>query len=303
MTEKKVSISIGELQQKYGDEQALVIAKEIGADAVDFSTFGSRFDDRNSSSVYSRSEDEFCDYFANLKKRADELGIGIAQTHGRIEGFQNDRVADEALVRNAELDCKAAGILGAPVCVMHNVTTIFMGADAAPSQMHQLNFEMYSKILPFAKKYGIKIATETFGDATGLGCCDFFGNINEFVKAYEALCSVKDYADYFTVCVDTGHSNKAVRYGNPLPADVIRKLGRNTKVLHLNDNDGLIDQHKIPMTGNIVWEDVFDALDEVNYQGIYNMELNLSWFGENFMIETAEVALKGMRKLLFERYG
>ena len=30
------------------------------------------------------------------------------------------------------------------------------------------NFDMFSKILPFARKYNIKIATETFGDAVGV---------------------------------------------------------------------------------------------------------------------------------------
>lgn len=303
MTRKKVSIAIGELQQKYGDEKALTIAGKIGADAIDFSTLGINFDYRNPNSIYSRSEDEFCSYFMNLKKKADDLGIEIGQTHGRIEGFRNHKKEDEALIKNAELDCKAASILGAPVCVMHNVTTIFMGADTRPELMHQLNFEMYSKILPFAKKYRIKIATETFGDATGLGCCDFFGNIEEFIKAYECLHAVEGFADCLTVCVDTGHTNKAVRYQNPEPADVIRRLGKRTTVLHLNDNDGFTDQHKIPMTGSICWQDVFDALDEVDYQGNYNMELNLSWFGNDFMIETAEFAVKLMKRKLLERYG
>lgn len=46
-----------------------------------------------------------------------------------------------------------------------------------------------------------------------------------------------------------------------------------------------------------------DALDEIGYGGIYNMELNLRHFGDNFLIETAEFAVKVMRNMLTERYG
>ena len=109
--------------------------------------------------------------------------------------------------------------------------------------------------------------------------------------------------EHFTVCVDTGHSNKAMRYGNPTPADVIRRLGKSVTLLHLNDNDTLTDQHKIPKTGCIDWNGVMDALDEIGYGGIYNMELNLRHFGDNFLIETAEFAVKVMRNMLTERYG
>ncbi len=178
-----------------------------------------------------------------------------------------------------------------------------MGADPDPKLMHTLSFDMYSRIIPFAKQYEIKIATETFGDAVAYNSCDFFGNIEEFEKAYNRIDEVAELRDYFAVCVDTGHSNKAMRYGNPTPAEVIRRLGSKVEVLHLNDNDTFIDQHKIPMTGVIDWNEVFNALDEINYNGVYNMELNLKHFGENFLVETAEFAIKVMKNFLANRYG
>lgn len=92
--------------------------------------------------------------------------------------------------------------------------------------------------------------------------------------------------------------NKAMRFGNPTPANVIRRLGDSVKILHLNDNDTLTDQHKIPRTGTIDWKDVFAALSEIGYDGVYNMELNLRHFGNNFLCETAEFAVKVMRNML-----
>ena len=151
-------------------------------------------------------------------------------------------------------------------------------------------------------KYGIKVATETFGDAEQYKMCDFFGNLDHFVKGFEDVCAVEDFKDHFTICVDTGHSNKAVLYGQPSSADVIRRLGKNISVLHLNDNNKLKDQHKIPMTGDLDWKDIMDALEEVGYNGYYNMELNLGWFGSDMMIETAAFAIKVMKNILKDRH-
>ena len=301
---RKVSISIGELQEQFGDIKALDLAKEMGADAVDFNTCGWKWDFRNPDSIYSKSDDEICSYYAGVRKHADSIGLEIGQTHGQIKGFIGKPEDDDALIKNGRIDCMAASVLGAPYVIIHSVTTIFMGPDCPSKTMHALNFDMFNRLIPFAKQYNVKIASETFGDATGLGCCDFFGNINEFIKSFNRVRAVGDNADWLTTCVDTGHSNKATRYNsNPSPADVIRMLGPNVSALHLNDNDTLTDQHKIPMTGTIDWKDVFDALDEVNYQGNYNMELNLRHFGKNFAVETAAFAVKVMRFMLDERYG
>ena len=299
---RKISISIGAFQHRYGDLRALEIAKEIGADAVDFNLSESRFTYLKPESIYSKSDEEIIEYFTTLKNKADELGIEIAQTHGRLTGFKNVPEEDDALIKNARLDCLATSALGAPVCVIHNVTSIWMGPDEDPALMHKLNFDMFSQIIPFAKQYNIKVATETFGDDTLHGGCDFFGQINEFIIAYNKICAIDDYADYFTICVDTGHSNKATRFGQPSAGDVIRMLGKNVTCLHLNDNDTFTDQHKIPMTGCIDWEDVMNALDETGYNGIYNMELVLGHFGKDFIEETAEFAVKVMRNILDTRY-
>ena len=300
---KPVGLSVGDLQRKYGDIKALEIAANAGADSVDLDLCTDINDYRNKDSLYSKGFEATAEYYTAVKKRADELGIIIGQTHGKMSGFVNKKAEDDALVKNSEYDCFATAILGAGVCVVHNSTSIFLGPDPDSALMHRLSFDMFRRIIPFAAKNKIKIATETFGDAVRFSACDFFGNIDEFEKAYNAVAACDELKEHFTVCVDTGHSNKAMRYGNPTPADVIRRLGKSVTVLHLNDNDTLTDQHKIPQTGCIDWNGVMDALDEIGYGGIYNMELNLRHFGDNFLIETAEFAVKVMRNMLTERYG
>lgn len=300
---KKVGISICGFQAKYGDRRALEIAAEIGADAVDIDLCSEKFDYRNGESIYSKSDAEIEAYFKGLSEYAKELGIEISQTHGRIEGYKNIKEDDEALLKNARLDCLATSALGAPVCVMHGVTSIFMGPDADPRLMRDLNFNMFVSILPYAREYNVKIATETFGDAVRFKSCDFFGNIDEFLMTYNRIKAVEDFADYFFTCADTGHSNKAMRYNNPTAGNVIRMLGDSIKVLHLHDNDTYTDQHKIPRSGTIDWHDVLTALDEVGFDGVYNLELNLACFGKGIEIDTAAYGIKVMRNLLLEHYG
>jgi sugar phosphate isomerase/epimerase len=283
------------MQQRYGDKEALRIAKLCGADAVDFSL--DTQDCRKENSAYAKNEDQFTAYYSDLKQYADSIGLVIGMTHGRVPGFKNIKEEDDALIENARLDCYATALLGAPICVIHGVTTIFH-KDTTPALMHDLNFDMFNRILPYAKKYGIKVATETFGDAPPHDLCDFFGNIDEFIKSYNRVCAVADYKDYYVTCADTGHSNKASRFGNPKPADVIRMLGGSLKCLHLNDNDTLTDQHKPLTTGCIDCDDVFDALDEVDYQGNYNLELNLTHVSRNFAVEEGAYAIRVLKEIL-----
>lgn len=295
----KISINIGDFQEQYGELRALEIAKKVGAQAVDFCTTGGMYDYRNPQSVYSKTDCEIISHYEEIKAYADSLGLEIGQTHGRIEGRQHDEAENEASIKNARIDCLVAKVLGAPYVVMHSVNTSRMGPDTPPEVMHDVNFDMFNTYLQFAKEYDVKIATETFGDAPRYGCCDFFGNIDEFIKSYNRICNVGSNGDYFTVCVDTGHSNKASRFGNnPSPAEIIQRLGENITCLHLNDNDKMTDQHKPLRTGCIDWEDVFAALGEIGYKGNYNMELNYSCFGKNLMKETAAFAVTVLKDIL-----
>ena len=308
---KKVSISILALQEKYGDKEALRIAKEIGADAVDFSLYSGRgrFDYQNADSIYAKSEQEFIAYFTDLRRYAESIGLDICMTHGRVDGLRNIPEKDEALYENARLDCYATALLGSPVCVVHGVTTIYH-MDTPPEMMRELNFQMFCRMIPYAKQYGIKMATETFGDVDGCSTCDFFGNIDEFIATYERICAVGDNRDYFTVCVDTGHSNKATKFNNnPKPPQVIRMLGNRVTCLHLNDNNTVTDQHLIPFVakagyqieGTIDWDDVFATLEDIGYNGYYNMELELARYGKEIMPETARFAIIVLKNALEKR--
>ena len=299
---KKIGISVGRLTELYGVDRMLELVAEIGADCIDFSL--NKEDYRKKSSIYSHSDEEIIEHYKRIGERARECGVEISQTHGRIRSYINDPTEDAAALENARRDIIATKAMGAPVTVMHGPTTCRLGADAPAELMHDLAFSFFDSALAFAAEQGVMLATETFGDATGLGVCDFFGNTDEFIKLYDRVMRESEHSAYFTACVDTGHSNKAMRYNdNPTPANVIRACGGRVSCLHLNDNDSLTDQHKPPMTGIIDWEDVLCALDEIGYEGVYTMELALKCFGEGLELETAAFAIKIMRNMLQRHYA
>ena len=60
----------------------------------------------------------------------------------------------------------------------------------------------------------------------------------------------------FGACWDTGHGHRQ----SLRQAPSIRLLGKWLKSLHIQDNNGLHDQHLLPYSGTIDWKEVVSAL-------------------------------------------
>lgn len=75
------------------------------------------------------------------------------------------------------------------------------------------------------------------------------------------------------LCLDTGHAHIS---GQDVPGDdpcVARQSGH----AHLNDNYGLIrpvfeDLHLFPGYGTLEWKPIFDALRDIRFRGVLNIE-------------------------------
>lgn len=294
--EKKVSMCLCHLQMKLGDREAVRIAREIGADGIDFNLI--MHDVRKEGSLYAQGDEAVVKYFSEIKKYADELGVMIPQTHGRLYGFGVSAEDDAAFIRNSELDLLATEILGAKYCVVHTPAITWVGDGKSDDEMYAISSRLFGSILPFAKARGIKIAAETHGDSGKYGKMEFFGYADHLIEGIDRVRKACDAEDALCVCVDTGHTNMTVRYGEPSVGDVIRRLGDRVEVLHLHDNAGIKDQHKIPMTGIIDWADVFAALGEIGYDGWYNLENDVTHFGEGFEVEEAAFSVKVLRQMI-----
>lgn len=283
---KKIGISCQGLVRQYGCEKAFAICKESGFDAVDYGLTGFSMN----SAVYAGSEDAFFSYFDNIRRLAEKYELTISQTHGRTGTYMPENEEHNETVRLlTERDLRATAILGAPCCVIHFPNSHRWGKQP-PEVMHRVSGEMYDTFLPWAEKYKVKIAMETFGAARidGDRIRDFFADPAEFLHQYNRFDT-----EYKTMCVDTGHTHEAESFWVPPPQDMIRILGSDISVLHLHDNNGHYDDHLLPGMGNIEWPAVFEALSDIGYTGVYNFELALK-FG-NLMEEFVRFAGKYLR--------
>lgn len=108
------------------------------------------------------------------------------------------------------------------------------------------------------RKLGIRICLENLGRLTV--------NVDVLLHLMEQLDP-----DCFGICLDTGHLNITDK-GNQ--REFILKAGKHLKALHIADNEGASDQHMMPFgRGNVEIEEVVRALREIDYQGLFNMEI------------------------------
>lgn len=275
----KIGLSCGGVTGKYGLEKGLKLIKESGFDAIDLNVCS--FYVNENSVFYNASEDEFLSYFNNIKKVCNDLELEISQTHGMLTVCVPDLDETKKINWGSEMEIKATAVLGAPYCVFHSVKKRqWEFVNLEPDFLHKQNVEFFQNILtPICEKYNVKFAIETHG-LTALSTgdeMDFIGDANVLKENFDMIKS-----EYKAFCLDTGHTNEIVRLGAPTVPETVRILGKDIKVLHLHDNEGYHDSHLPPLiTGknNINWEETFNALDEIGYNGVYNYELNLGRFG------------------------
>ncbi len=276
----KLGISLMGLAGRYGYDKSFELIKKSGFDAVDvgLEQYGL---DNEPLQIYQGSEDEFCTYFHKIKTLANHYELEISQTHGRCGTYSTDEEHNKFVRWVSEHDLKATALLGAPACVIHSITS-----GRFPEHYQDLEFmiskntEMYRDLAPFAEQNNVKIAIETSGRTVvnGEEMKGCFADAPVFQKMYEMVETKQK-----TVCLDTGHTNEAVPFGAQKAQDLIRLLGKEITLLHLHDNNGSYDQHLPPIRparGTVEWGEVFDALDDVGYSGVYNFELNLIQFGD-----------------------
>ncbi len=304
--ERKIGISTVAMQGRLGNKAALEMAARAGAQSVDFDLNVAGINFLTEGAVYAQGEDAIVEYFTDIKNHASSLGLEIYQTHSRGDGFGEDAARNEQLKELYRLDLLASSVLGAKVCVFHAPSNFPNWRNVNVKRMQELHDEQFLYILPYAKKYGIKAATETFGtlSTAPIPTCELFGQMKYFQAGYNRVKEKSEAADAFCVCVDSGHSCLAMPFGNPSPADIVRAFGPGAiGALHLHDNKQGFDEHKLPLTGAVNFEDLFSALDEVGYDGVYNLELGYHMFGWDFMEELATFSVKLLRRMLDRHDG
>lgn len=152
------------------------------------------------------------------------------------------RLAGVELVRNR---LEMAAYLGAEAIVLHAYPNI-----ALETQSRSL-----AELEPYARLLGVRIALENLFEGNQANLTSLF---NEFAP------------DFLGLCYDTGHGNMVLE-----GMEFLDTWKERLAVLHLHDNDGINDQHKLPFQGTVDWERFIRILDHSAYRGPVNLECTM----------------------------
>ncbi len=248
----KISTTIGGAVKVIGHHKAVEYCAKAGFDAWDMAL----------STLYSDgigTEIDVPGYNGNFLKLIKELkaigldnGIYCNQTHAP-DPVKVDK-SEYAMKKSIEFTAE----LGAKICVVHPGTRI----PAEP------NVEFFSKLMPFAREYGVKLAVENMWDWDTKISRAFFCNCATPESYLEHILPVND--DHFVACLDIGHAEMMGDLTNA--KDIIYALGDRIEALHIHDNDKIHDNHVIPFSMNIDYPPIIKALKDVGYKGDFTLE-------------------------------
>lgn len=250
----KTSTEIGSASRIIGEEKAVEYVAKAGFDAWDFSIINMfRYDYGNGTVKICDHPFTSPDYLAfarKLKKIGDDNGIVCNQSHAPFPIY----CAEIRSYLKRAIECTAEA--GGKICIIHPDN--YKSAEE--------NAEMYNELIPFAKSYGVKIATENmFNWNSELDQSDFAA-----CATPKSFCEHINFADGLVACLDIGHSE--MKGCNTSAVEMIKALGDNLQALHIHDNDHRYDKHQIPFSMDIDFYPIVKALKEINYKGYFTLE-------------------------------
>ena len=273
----KLSSNIIKFHDELGLKKTIDVFSEAGFEEIDFNT--------DLKEYHTDKYDET--FYRNIKKYANEKGIGFAQTHAPFASSFTDQEKTKQRFDEIVRSMKHSSWLGAQMIVIHPCKHMDYRKENNSDLMIQYNLDFYKKLIPYAEAYELKISIENIPDCiteTSEGLLTLLNTLNN---------------DVFNVCYDVGHANICGQD----PADMIRKLGKKIGCTHIHDNDGICDTHTLPYYGTIDWESVMKAFADIEYEGNLNYEAGL-------FLNKAPIALRNdsakymakVGKYLIDRY-
>lgn len=272
------------LGAKFGNERAVRMLAEAGFDAFDLSMFHTDLD--------IIAHGDHVEYAKGLRAVADECGILCNQAHAPFPTSYGDE-RDEEVFRVTVRAMEVAAILGAKCIVVHPRQHLVYADEGAPERLFEINREFYGALLPYAEKFGIRVACENMWQWRRGRCVDSTCSTpEEFCRYIDAHGS-----EWITACLDIGH----VPLVDGSLGDMIRALGRGRLgALHVHDNDLRSDSHVLPYTAKIDFDEVLEALAEIDYAGDFTFEADNFYarFPEELAQECANFMCKVGRTMM-----
>jgi sugar phosphate isomerase/epimerase len=195
--------------------------------------------------------DEFIGFDGNtnhLPEIARTIGLEIENVHAPFD--KTNRIWTESVDAEDIVKRYAQCILD---CSHHNIPTVVIhltNGDTPPPPT-QLGLDRIKYLVELAEQKGVSIALENLRKPEYLQFV--FSNIQSSKLGF---------------CYDSGHEN-CYSKGTDLLSAYVDKL----MALHLHDNDGTDDQHRIPGEGTINWDNIVRKIKSTRYYGAISLEV------------------------------
>lgn len=208
-----------------------------------------------------------------MRRTADRIGLPITQAHASWEQAIPDDLHYESPYEIYERTMEGCAILGCRQLIFHPVLYLHRMPDRSLwPRIHDWNVRWFHELLPLAEKFDIVINLENTFDYRHLQQPGDAPCPTQPPKT----CWSSSTASARTVCSCASTPAMPTSAGRTCP-EMIRAWRGNLATLHLNDNYGLIrpvfeDLHLFPGYGTLEWKPIFDALRDIRFRGVLNIE-------------------------------
>lgn len=245
------------LSRRFGEEDAIRMLARAGFDAYDYSQFAMLED-----ASHPMNQPDYADYIRHLRQVADDCGIVCNQSHAPYPSSWQEQEKTDAVFQKLIRSMEAAAMLGAKVIVVHPMQHLrYLGNE---DTLRKMNIDFYQSLIPYARQFGIRIATENmwqYERHVVHSCC----------SRPEEFCDYIDSANspWLVACLDVGHASLV----HQDLSEMIHKLGRNRlQALHVHDTDYIADLHTLPFMAKMDFKVITDALHDIGYEGDLTLE-------------------------------
>jgi len=246
------------LHTRFSIEKIIEMLANAGFDGIDFTDIPIMTD------VWSTSYKE---YAKHLKNVAQSFCIEFTQSHGPVVREMLAEFGGD-MQKTIDRTCRSiefTSLLGGDNVVIHPIQSPHYATES--EKVFEENMEFFSKLIPCAENYGVKIAIENMvmptldGTRKRDGVC---ADPREFKRYIDSLNS-----KYVTGCLDFGHSALSGRE----PQDMLKAMGADyITSTHIHDNDLVHDSHQLPCTMKLNWNEICKAMAEIGYKGDFTLE-------------------------------
>lgn len=212
---------------------------------------------------YALTQPDWREWAQNLRKVGDEIGLPLERAHAPFYGLREDGTEDPHDREMMERAIEVAHICGVKWMVFHPFQ---VEADGWYSyqKSKELNMKYFREYAALCRPYGVHIAIE-----------NMVGNKNRgrrYCSGADELIDLVDSLDdpIFGICWDFGHAH----LNGIDQVQALRKIGKRLHCVHVDDNNGIFDDHYAPFMGTIPWVPIMKTIKEIEYDGDWTYEIH-----------------------------